>query len=79
MQLSLEPNGRCLVNGEQLAVYSFEVLGLPEGHGAWIHNLDYPRALWSIQRFRDGKQVGTPTGGFYNAGDALDSLRTEYE
>jgi len=52
MQLSLkQQDGLMTLEGERFAeIYTYEVCGLPEGLGATIQNLDYPRTLWSIQR-----------------------------
>lgn len=71
-QLSLEPKNGAGQHGCPLEViYTYEVRGLPDGHGAWIQNLDYPRSLWSILRFRNGVPEDNPTGNYRSAEDAL--------
>lgn len=59
-------------------VFGYEVCGLPEGHGALIKNLDHPRDLWSILRFRNGIMQGEHTGSYRSAEDALAALQEEY-
>jgi len=49
MQLRLEDlSGRRTNGGAYEVVYAYNVCGLPEGHGAHIQNLDYPRDLSSV-------------------------------
>jgi hypothetical protein len=81
MQLSLkQQDGLMTLEGERFAeIYTYEVCGLPEGLGARIQNLDYPRTLWSIQRIRDGKYEGGPVGHFRTAQQALAALQAEFE
>jgi hypothetical protein len=59
-------------------VFGYEVCGLPEGHRALIKNLDHPRNLWSIWRFRNGIMQGEHTGSYTSAEDALEALQGEY-
>ncbi len=79
-RLRLEPADRLRIEGEPgfQVVYGYNVRGLPEGHGAYIQNLDYPRVLGSIQRTRDGKPEGGPTGNYQSAEIALSVLENEY-
>lgn len=60
-------------------VMQYSVSDLPTGHGAWIQNLDYPRTLWSILRFRDGVAEDNPTGNYSSAEAALSALQAEYD
>ena len=68
-----------LEGGQFDTVLQYKVSGLPNGHDAWIQNLDYPRALWSILRFRDSVPAENPTGGYRTAEDALAVLESEYD
>jgi hypothetical protein len=79
MQLSLKPMDALQMNGETQHVYSYEVCGMPEGEGAWIRNLDYPRTLWSILRFKNGVPDNQPYGNYYSADDALSVLQKDYD
>jgi hypothetical protein len=79
MQLSLEPLDGLREHGSPFHVaYAYKVLGLPDGRGAHIRNLDYPRELWSILRFRDDVPEEKPTGNYLSAEDALAVLQEEY-
>ena len=81
MQLSLEPMDGLRQHGDTSfeVVYTYTVRGLPSGHGAWIQNLDYPRNLWSVQRFRRDVPEGQPSGNYLTAEDALSMLQKEYK
>jgi hypothetical protein len=81
MQFRLEPmNGSPGYPGMPLdVVYTYNVCGLPEGHGAYIQNLGYPDNLWSIWRIRNGIPEPNPTGNYLSAEVALAVLQDEYK
>jgi hypothetical protein len=79
MPFRLEPMHGLRQHGQAYdVVYAYNVCEMPDGHGAHIQNLDYPRSLWSIHRFRNGALEGTPTGNYISAEDALTVLQEEY-
>ena len=80
MELSLKPIGWSGEREQPRSVIClYEVVGLPEGHGALIQNLDPPRTLWSILRIRHGTPEDRPTGNYRSAEEALDALLRMYD